>query len=205
MSTTTSTIAVTTVDPQALVDAYATVLDATVEVVAGIAPAQAADPTPCDEFDVAALVGHTKGAIRRGFDLASGIDAFAAPLDDSLWPDAPWADQVRAEADAALAAWEAADFDATYHVPWATYTGRQALTTYTIEVATHAWDLAVATAQPFEFDPEVGELLLALAPAIVPGGEFRGVASGMPFAEVQAAPEGSGPYTRLAAWLGRAV
>ncbi len=205
MSTTTSTLSVTTVDPQALVHAYATVLDAAVDVVAGIAPAQATDPTPCDELDVAGLVGHTKGAIRRGFDLASGIDAFAGPLDDSLWPDAPWADQVRAEADAALAAWETADFDATYHVPWATYTGRQALTTYTIEVATHAWDLAVATAQPFEFDPEVGELLLALAPAIVPGGEFRGVASGMPFAEVQAAPEGSGPYTRLAAWLGRAV
>src|SRR5947209_2982803 len=111
MSTSTVPVpTVTTVDPQALIDAYATVLDAAVEVVAGIAPAQATQPTPCDEYDVAALVGHTKGAIRRGFDLASGIDAFAAPLDDSLWPDAPWADQLRAEASAALPHWQAAGF-----------------------------------------------------------------------------------------------
>lgn len=205
MSTTSPLVTLHTVDPQTLLDTYAVVLDAAVDVVAGITPDQATDRTPCDDFDVAALVGHTKGAVRRGFDLASGVDAFAGPLDDSLWPDAPWSDQVRAEAEAALAAWQVADFDATYHVPWATYTGREALTTYTIEVAAHTWDLAVATAQPFEFDPDAGDLLLALAPAIVPGGAFRGVADGMPFAEVQTAPEGSGPYTRLAAWLGRSV
>src|SRR6516162_9784674 len=77
VSATSPIVTLHTVDPQTLLDTYAVVLDAAVDVVAGITPDQATDRTPCDDFDVAALVGHTKGAVRRGFDLASGVDAFA--------------------------------------------------------------------------------------------------------------------------------
>jgi uncharacterized protein (TIGR03086 family) len=71
---------------------------------------------------------------------------------------------------------------------------------YIQEVLTHGWDLAQATGQPTELDPELATWVLAVARRILPpeprGGE-------VPFGPVIPAPPGAGPYTQLAAWLGR--
>jgi uncharacterized protein (TIGR03086 family) len=64
----------------------------------------------------------------------------------------------------------------------------------------HGWDLARATGQPAELDPELATWVLAISQRILPpeprGGE-------LPFGPVVPAPPGTGPYTQLAAWLGR--
>jgi len=78
--------------------------------------------------------------------------------------------------------------------------GRGALTGYVQEVAMHGWDLASATGQETELDPELAEFALAFAHRMLPP-ERRG--DDTPFAPVVPAPEGAGRYAQLAAWLGR--
>jgi uncharacterized protein (TIGR03086 family) len=74
-------------------------------------------------------------------------------------------------------------------------------TRYIQEVLAHGWDLAQATGQPAEGDPELATWALAISRRILPP-EIRGQ-EGVPFGPVVEAPAGAGPYTQLAAWLGR--
>lgn len=64
----------------------------------------------------------------------------------------------------------------------------------------HGWDLATATGQRTELDPELAEFALAFAHRALPP-ERRG--GEVPFGPVVPAPDGAGPYARMAAWLGR--
>ena len=70
---------------------------------------------------------------------------------------------------------------------------------------THAWDLAKATGQSTDLDPEFAEQLLPQIQQSVPDA-FRGEeGSGMPFIAKQDAPEGATAADRIAAFLGRTV
>jgi len=67
------------------------------------------------------------------------------------------------------------------------------------ELAVHTWDLARAIDFPLErLDPEVAETGLSFLQANLKP-EMRGDA----FGPEQTAPEGAGPYERLAAFAGR--
>ena len=85
-------------------------------------------------------------------------------------------------------------------MPWGKVPGRFALAGYIQEILAHGWDLARATGQPTEGDPELAEWALANAKRILPpdtrGGEI-------PFGPVIEAPPEAGPYAHLAAYLGR--
>jgi len=69
------------------------------------------------------------------------------------------------------------------------------------EITVHGWDLAKATGQPTELDPEIASWVLAVAQRILPP-EPRG-GEEIPFGPVVPVPPGAGVYARLAAWLGR--
>jgi len=72
----------------------------------------------------------------------------------------------------------------------------------TSDVFTHAWDLAKATGQPTDIDPELAtEALKAAQERISPA--FRG--PGRPFGEQQPCPDGRSKADELAAFLGRIV
>jgi len=86
-------------------------------------------------------------------------------------------------------------------VPWGKVPGRIALSGYVQEVLAHGWDLAQATGQETERDPELALWTLAIAKRILPP-EIRGT-EGVPFGPVVEPPADAGPYTQLAAWLGR--
>ena len=90
--------------------------------------------------------------------------------------------------------------DALIEVPWGKVPGRIAVCGYVQEILTHGWDLARATGQATELDPELAVWVLAIARRILPA-EPRG--GGVPFGPVVPAPPGAGPYAQLAAWLGR--
>ena len=85
-------------------------------------------------------------------------------------------------------------------MPWGKVPGRIAVSGYVQEILTHGWDLARATGQPTELDPELAAWVLAVTQRILPpeprGGEI-------PFGPVVPVPPDAGPYTQLAAWLGR--
>ena len=173
----------------------------TESIVAAVVPAQLGLPTPCAEYDVRALLSHTVGGLNRIALVGEGADALAIPARADGVPDDGWLDAYRAAAARARAAWaDDARLDALVEVPWGKVPGRIAVSGYVQEILTHGWDLARATGQPTELDPELATWVLAVARRILPpeprGGE-------VPFGPVVPVPEGAGVYARLAAWLGR--
>jgi uncharacterized protein (TIGR03086 family) len=188
-----------TPDPR---DMYARALDQTQAIIEKIEPGQLGDPTPCTEYDVRSLLSHLVGALNRHATTGEGGDGLAVTPKADGGPDDGWPDAFRQASARTRVAWaDDARLDAPVRVPWGEVPGRGALAGYVQEVVTHGWDLAKATGQPTELDPEPAEFALAFARRALPP-EPRGGAA-IPFGPVVAAPEGSGPYTQLAAWLGR--
>jgi len=76
-------------------------------------------------------------------------------------------------------------------VPWGKVPGRIALSGYVQEVLAHGWDLATATGQPAEGDPELATWALAISKRILLP-EIRGQ-EGVPFGSVVEVPADAGP------------
>lgn len=74
----------------------------------------------------------------------------------------------------------------------------------TNDVFTHGWDLAKATGQQTDLDPDMAAELLAAMEAGLPDAR-RGPDGVAPFGPKQSAPQGAGAADRLAAFLGRIV
>ena len=85
-------------------------------------------------------------------------------------------------------------------LPWGKIPGRFAIAGYVQEILTHGWDLAQATGQPTERDPELARWALAGAKRILPPEARR---ADVPFGPVVEVHPNAGPYAQLAAWLGR--
>ncbi|MDH6574883.1 TIGR03086 family metal-binding protein [Kitasatospora sp. MAP5-34] len=173
------------------------------KLVVTITPNQLELPTPCDEFDVRALLSHTVGGIHRASYVGEGgyaldVPALVGETADDAWP------AVLGRAGARMtAAWaDDATLDRLAVVPWGEVPGRAALGGYFMELVTHTWDLARATdTAATTLDDELAHVALAFAEYALPA-ERRG--PGVPFGLVRPAPADADAYTRLAAWLGRA-
>jgi uncharacterized protein (TIGR03086 family) len=187
-------------DPRPL---YRRAVAQTATTVAAVSPSQLSLPTPCPEYDVRALLAHIVGGLTRTALVGElDPDALAHPSQATGVPDDGWPDAYRAAAARSDAAWaDDAKLDTLVEVPWGKVPGRFALAGYIQEVLAHGWDLAQATGQPVEGDPELAEWALATSRRILPP-EIRGD-EGVPFGPVVTAPADAGPYTQLAAWLGR--
>jgi uncharacterized protein (TIGR03086 family) len=187
-----------TMDPRPL---HRRAIAQTEPVVAAVSPTQLDLPTPCSEYDVRALLSHIVGGLNRVAIVGEGGDALARPARADGVPDDGWLDAYRAAAARAVAAWtDDARLDALVEVPWGKVPGRFALAGYVQEILTHGWDLAKATAQPTEGDPELAQWALAGAKRILPP-ENRG--GDIPFGPVIEITADAAPYAQLAAWLGR--
>jgi len=170
----------------------------TESIIAGVRPEQAALPTPCTEWDVHKLVTHMAGGVTRLALVGEGADALSLPPFADLGDD--WPAAYRAAGARAEAAWaDDAKLDAIFAVPWGKVPGRVAVAGYVREVLAHGWDLAVATGQEPERDPELGAFALAVSRQSLPPGGREGI----PFGPLVEAPDGAGVYAQLAAWLGR--
>ena len=173
----------------------------TESIVAAVEPGQLNLPTPCTEYDVRALLSHMVGGLNRIAVVGEGGDGMAVDpradgVSDDGWPAGYAAARARV-----TAAWaDDARLDALVEVPWGKVPGRIALGGYVQEILTHGWDLARATGQPTELDPELASWVLAVAQRILPpeprGGEI-------PFGPVVRVAPDAGVYAQLAAWLGR--
>lgn len=86
-------------------------------------------------------------------------------------------------------------------LPFGEYPGAAFMGLATTDTFAHGWDLAKATGQSTDLDPELAETLLANA--AIPDG-FRGDEP-MPFGAKREAPAGSTAADRFAAHLGRKV
>lgn len=185
-------------DPRPL---YRTALDWTTGLAAAVTEDQMSLPTPCAEFDVRALIGHLVGTVRRGHAAAAGLDVMAVNVD---LPDlADPAGDFAAGAKAAVDAWAADDslLDAMITVPWGTVPGRGVLIGYLNETLVHGWDLAAATGQDWEADPDVVDVVAQIFPQFLRA-DIRD-ADDVPFGRVVEPRPGAGPTERLANWSGR--
>jgi uncharacterized protein (TIGR03086 family) len=175
-------------------------LDETRSVVARTDRGQWADATPCDGWDVQALLNHLVSGNLWAAELGSGrtIEEVGDRLDGDVLGDNAVA-AYDTSADAAAATFEApgaldAPCAVSYGpVPGSVYAGHRF-----IDVLIHGWDLATATGQDATLDPE----LVDAAYRLLQDQADMVRASGM-FGEDLLMPAGVGPQTQLLAFIGR--
>ena len=175
--------------------------DQAAAVIARVTPADFGRPTPCVDYDVHTLLGHVLFAARRAARIARREDVTEATALIVGIPDHGWSAAFDEARQDAFAGWKDDTLlTAELVLPFGTFPGAVVAGIYTLELVTHSWDLAVATGQVDDLDPELAEGSLAAARMVLPpdprGGE-------MPFGPVIPIDEAAPVYDRLAAWLGR--
>lgn len=172
------------------------------DLLRGLRPEQLHAPTPCDEFDVTELIEHLLAVQERIRQIAIDGNVDDAPV--ALPIDGDLAADFARRVEESAAAWEDWGDDElwskTVAAPFGTVPGGAALMVYTSENLAHGWDLAVATGQDFEADPDIVAPVLAGMQNALPA-DNRG--EDIPFDPVVESAEGAGPTEQLANWLGR--
>jgi uncharacterized protein (TIGR03086 family) len=170
-------------------------------LISGVRADQLDDPTPCEEFDVRTLLGHLVATVERARVIGEGGDPNTIPLVTTGVADDEWSIAYRRAADATRAVWaDDALLDTTVTAPWGRVPGGAAVFGYLNETLVHGWDLAVATGQPAEADPDLAGAALAVAQRAIPDTQRGGP---VPFGPVVPPAEHAGPTERLANWSGR--
>jgi uncharacterized protein (TIGR03086 family) len=183
-------------DPLARFEAAAAQAD---RVVAAVRPDQLGDPTPCTGWTVRDVINH----------LTTGNLLFAAIVSDGPRPDRS-ADHLgddhlgafRVSVTRLSEAFAKHDvLSGTYATPMGQGPGALLVSMRFNELMVHGWDIAKATGQSTDLDPELAEAALASfqAAPFLPRGE------GKPFGEAKPAPPDATAADRLAAFLGREV
>ena len=161
-------------------------------------------PTPCPGYDVAGLIGHIVEAGHRVVNLDRGQ---VPPAGDQArhieLTDAPH--QLRHDAVDAANTWkDESRLTRSLTMPWAEeYTGAALVNMHLAELATHAWDLAMATGQVDRLDTALAGPALAGARTVTTA-EYRNmVAPGSPFGTEIPPPPSASAGERLATFAGR--
>jgi uncharacterized protein (TIGR03086 family) len=178
---------------------YRRAADLAVGIVERVRPDQLADATPCTEWNVRMLMNHVVSGNLFFVHLATGSTPPGRGV-DHLGDDplTVFCDSVHAVS----AAFEADGFlDRVVTAPFGEVPGSQLVDMRRNELTVHGWDLAKATGQSTDFDPQVIGVCLASYTAS-PWLKDR---AGAPFDVEQPAPAGATDADRLAAFLGRKV
>ncbi|MBD0707891.1 MULTISPECIES: TIGR03086 family metal-binding protein [unclassified Streptomyces] len=171
------------------------------ETLAALKPEQYDVITPCPDFSVRDLANHLVSVLRRLTVMGTGGSFmshphFAPDVADGAWAEA-WAES-RAEFDAVWS--DPAVLAREIGLPWGPVPGAAASVIYTNELVLHVWDLAKATGQSPEWDPEMLAAPLAHMHRAVPA-EPRG--NPVPFGPVVEVPRDAPAIDRLVGWYGR--
>ena len=147
------------------------VLTETNRVVDGIEPSQLDNPSPCDEWTVRDVLNHVTGGAKMFAvcvrDGAISDEQLGSIMGDNLGTDYKGA--FRTASSEALDAFDqpgAAEKMVT--LPFGTMPAGVAINIAIFDVATHTWDLAKATGQTMQLDPEVLATAYELAQAMIP-------------------------------------
>jgi uncharacterized protein (TIGR03086 family) len=166
-------------------------LDQTGDVLDHVHAGHLDAPTPCADWNVAALVDHLVATPVNFLTMLRGEQPdWAAPPPHIA---GGWPAEFRSHADDLIHAWhqvEAAGAPTTMPPEW-----------QVAELAVHTWDLARAIGFPVaRLDPEVAATGLAFM-----RGALRPEVRGDAFGPERPAPPDAGPYDALAAFAGRSV
>ena len=170
------------------------------EILAGVKADQLDESTPCASWKVRDLINHIVGGQR--FFLA-GIQGQppSGEVDDASGDFVAAFDAATAETVSAFGADGA--LDKMYTLPFGTMPGSAFMGLATTDTFVHGWDLAKATGQSTDLDPQMAAALLEQSKAAIQE-SFRGP-EGAPFGPASDAPAGATNADQLAAFLGRTV
>jgi uncharacterized protein (TIGR03086 family) len=164
-------------------------------VLAHVRPDHLDAPTPCDEWTVHGLIDHVIGGnervpIRAG--LRTEPPARPVELSEAHQTAAAAAQEVFAAPDG---------MTATFALSIGEVPGSAFIRMRTTDALVHAWDLAMATGQPTDLDPELAAHVLSGARQNITAA-WRGPRM---FGHAQPCDEDRPPCDQLAAFLGRSV
>lgn len=169
-------------------------------VIAAVTPDQLDQATPCQSWDVRALLNHIIGGAHWfGVTTETGE---SAPNDDRDWTEGDMVASFDEGAARAVAAFDAPGAqEKIITLPFGQFPGAVYMGLATTDAFTHGWDLAKATGQSTDLDPELAGQLLESAALLVPD-QFRGDEP-MPFGPRVEPPDGATAADQLAAFMGR--
>jgi uncharacterized protein (TIGR03086 family) len=178
-------------------------------VITNVTPPTYDQPTPCVSWNVKEVLNHLVGATYWFADsmgqqeetsdhdaAAGGTDFTGTDVQASFNEGAKRAMEAFSSPGA---------LEKMVSLPFGDMPGAAFLALAVNDVLTHSWDLAKATGQDTNLDPELATELLGMMQQSLPD-QFRGPeGSGAPFGPAREAPAGASPADQLAAFLGREV
>jgi uncharacterized protein (TIGR03086 family) len=177
----------------------------TKKILSGVAPQQLEAATPCASWKVRDLVNHIVGST---YWFAETVETGVAPATESDvgGPDVTSGNIMAAFADGskrAITAFRAPDaMEKSVKLPFGEMPGAAFVMMAANDQFQHGWDLAKATGQATELDPELAGQLLGFVRAAIPDA-FRGPDGKAPFGPAVSVPESASPVHQLAGFLGR--
>ena len=133
-------------------------LAGTAQVVRGVEAAEFGSPTPCDDWDVRALINHML-QVSSALSRAGRGEAVPADLWELDLMDTDWAGRFDDKAKAAVAGWaDPTAWEGTVSLGGAGMPAPMIATMLASDLVIHGWDLARATGQAYRFDAEAAEM-----------------------------------------------
>jgi uncharacterized protein (TIGR03086 family) len=171
-------------------------------VIAGINPDQLDDPTPCQSWNVRDVCNHLIGG---AYYFAETVNIGEAAPSDEDFTEGDMVARYDEGTELAIAAFNAPGaMERTVTLPFGQLPVPAWMGIATTDAFTHAWDLAQATGQNTNLDPELAAQLLEGSRLFIQPA-FRGADTERPFGAEQQPPAGATNAAKLAAFLGRRV
>jgi uncharacterized protein (TIGR03086 family) len=159
-------------------------------------------PTPCRDWDLAALLAHMSESLVALQEAGDVGRITLSPVSEhghgeQRHPGADPVSALRAQAGQLLGRWAGTDADLV-SVGGCPVSTSIVTSVGAVEIAVHGWDVAQACGHPRPIPPQLAEELLRLAPLLVTDADRPGR-----FATPVAVPAHASPGDRLVAFLGR--
>jgi uncharacterized protein (TIGR03086 family) len=176
--------------------------DSTGTVLAALRPADLDRPTPCASWTVRDVVNHVLGGAGFFAELAE-TGTVAGGDEDPDFSAGDFNGTFRSQASRLVAAFNAPGaMDKMMKMPFGELPGSVCVWIAAGDIFTHGWDLAKATGQPTDLEPELAGALLAQIMPLLPD-SMRGPEGRAPFGPRVEVAESAPPADRLAAFEGR--
>ncbi len=169
----------------------------TTRLVRGITDGQWDRPTPCQEWNVRQLVTHTAGVMANFRNGAAGKPVAGDPDHFDLGTD-PGATMAKLSAENVAAWQERGELESPITLGDNEFPGMVGLNINMLDAYVHGWDIARATGQQADLDPELCTTMLEFARQVVPEAP-----RGDNFAAVVTTSTEAPATDRLLAYLGR--
>jgi uncharacterized protein (TIGR03086 family) len=158
--------------------------------------------TPCVSWKVSDVINHIVGG---QFFFATAVNGQAPSRDETDYAAGDFVTEFDRGSAATVAAFsQDGAMERIVHLPFGDMPGAVFVGIASTDTFIHGWDLAKATGQATDLEPELAAALLAQVKPVLPD-SFRGPDGQAAFGPEQVAPEGASNADRLAAFLGRTV